>query len=157
MFHHFSINCFSYSLSAVLRFWHSMHVLSYGINSKYLSYGTIVFSIFWGYLIFSVISRALKEEMKISESEREGKDLRMRLYCQIILMETLFQLFLTHLQFWPRTSFWFRHACVLVFRKIPFLIHFIFTFLAGIIFRPLFTTFCYMFYFLSRKKSLFSY
>ena len=69
---------------------------------------------------------------------------------QIILMETLFQLFLTHLQFGPRTSFWFRHTCVLVFRKMSFLIHFIFTFLKGIIFRPLFTTFypCFMIIFL---------
>ena len=66
---------------------------------------------------------------------------------QKILMETLFQLFLTHLQFGPRTFFWFRHGCVLVFRKMSFLIHFDFSLLAGMIFRPLFTTFCYMFSF----------
>ena len=75
---------------------------------------------------------------------------------QIILMETLFQLFLTHLHFGPRTSFWFRHTCVLVFRKMSFLIHFIFTFLAGTIFRPLFTTFCYLFYYHLFSYSLMS-
>ena len=78
---------------------------------------------------------------------------------KIILMDNLFYLFLTHLQFGPRTFFWFRHACALVFRKMSFLIYFIFTFLAGIIFRPFCTSFCsyYMFCnYLSRKKSPFS-
>ena len=59
-------------------------------------------------------------------------------------MEILFYSFLTHLQFGPRTSFWFRHASVLVFRKMSFLIHLDFSLLAVIIFRPLFTTFYLM-------------
>ena len=46
---------------------------------------------------------------------------------------------------------------LLGFHKMTFKIHLIFTSLAGIIFRPLFSTFCscYKFYTLSRKKSLF--
>ena len=115
------------------------------------------------------------------------------MFCEFLsrhYMENLFYLSLTHLQFSPRTSFWYRYAWVLVFRKMSFLIHlnftspcryniqisfqyitwiclyfleslltmiphkycllefckitftihYIFTFLAGIIFRPYFTT-----------------
>ena len=44
--------------------------------------------------------------------------------------------------------------CLLGFRKMTFTIHLIVTSLAGIIFRPLFTTFCsYFCYYLSRKKN----
>ena len=47
--------------------------------------------------------------------------------------------------------------CILGFRKMTFKIHLIFTSLAGIIFRPLFSTFCscYKFYTLSRKSHYF--
>ena len=46
--------------------------------------------------------------------------------------------------------------CLLEFRKMTFTIHFIFTFLAGIIFRPLFTTFypCFLLSF-SKKITFF--
>ena len=68
----------------------------------------------------------------------------------------------THDVFWVSAgvcnfalNFWFRHACVLVFRKMFFLIHFIFTFLAGKIYRPLFTTFYPLFVIIFHEKITF--
>ena len=47
----------------------------------------------------------------------------------------------------------YKKSCLFGFCKMTFTIHLIFTFLAGIIFRPLFTTFCsYFCYHLSGKK-----
>ena len=40
---------------------------------------TLIFTILWGYLIFSVISSALKEEVTIFHSDKEVNELRIRL------------------------------------------------------------------------------